>query len=97
MPANAPFAGSWALPVALSKPSPHQYNVTIQFQDARLEVARVATGIVNPGEYDKNGDPLPLNGQPTCAPNAIYSASSSPSYHRRPMTVGASPRTRPKP
>ena len=32
-----------------------EYNVTIQFQDAKLEVARVGTGIVNPGEYDKNG------------------------------------------
>jgi hypothetical protein len=57
-----------ALPVSLSKPSPHQYNVTIHFQDAKLEVARVATGIVNPGEYDKNGDPLPPNGPPTSAP-----------------------------
>ena len=32
-----------------------EYNVTINFQDAKLEVARVGTGIVNPGEYDKNG------------------------------------------
>ncbi|MFN2137852.1 MAG: hypothetical protein ACK2UK_17990 [Candidatus Promineifilaceae bacterium] len=35
------------------------YNVTIQFQDAKLAVARVGTGIVNPGEYDKNGGPVP--------------------------------------
>ena len=34
-----------------------EYNVTIQFQDAKLEVARVGTGIVNPGDYDKNGPP----------------------------------------
>ena len=32
-----------------------EYSVTIQFQDAKLEVARVGTGIINPGEYDKNG------------------------------------------
>ena len=89
MPANAPFAGSWALPVALSKPSPHQYNVTIQFQDARPEVARVATGIVNPGEYNKNGDPLPPNGQPTCAPSATSYASSSPSSPPPPIPNSA--------
>ena len=32
-----------------------QVDVVLKFPDAKLEIARVGTGIVNPGEYDKNG------------------------------------------
>ena len=32
-----------------------QVDVVLKVPDAKLEVARVGTGIVNPGEYDKNG------------------------------------------
>jgi len=59
------------------------YNVTIQFQDAKLAVARVGTGIVNPGEYDKNGGPVPPNGPPTYAPNVTSSASPYPDLGQR--------------